>query len=80
MPDGLLAHQDNNQKSRGLPMPLRWLQRLNLWPRLVITVTLGFLVLFGIFSLLSLGAVNDITNRILQGNVDLETFASITRL
>ncbi|MBI3954342.1 MAG: GAF domain-containing protein [Chloroflexi bacterium] len=41
-------------------------QRLNLWPRLVIAATLGFLVLFAIFSLLSLRAVNDSTNRILQ--------------
>jgi len=28
-------------------------RRLNLWPRLVVTVTLGFLLLFGVFSLLA---------------------------
>ncbi|MEE9247630.1 MAG: cache domain-containing protein [Dehalococcoidia bacterium] len=41
-------------------------QRLNLWPRLVIAVTVGFLVLFGIFSLLSMRAVNDSTERIFE--------------
>lgn len=41
-------------------------RRLNLWPRLVLAVTLGFLLLFGVFSLLSLRAVNDSTDRILQ--------------
>ena len=41
-------------------------RRLNLWPRLVITVTIGFVALFGVFSLLALRAVAESTDRILE--------------
>lgn len=45
--------------------------RLNLWPRLAITVTLGFLVLFAVFSVLAMRAVDASTNRILQERLTL---------
>lgn len=51
---------------RGTPWLTTRLRRMDLWPRLVLAVTVGFLVLFGIFSWLSLRAVDDSTNRILQ--------------
>jgi len=41
-------------------------RRLNLWPRLAVTVTLGFVLLFGVFSLLALRAVSDSTNTALE--------------
>ena len=43
----------------------RW-QRLTLWPRLAIAVTLGFAVLFALVSLLALRAVDASTDRILR--------------
>ncbi len=39
-------------------------RRLNLWPRLVLTATVGFLLLFAVFTLLALRAVEDSTRRI----------------
>ncbi|MBI4220571.1 MAG: hypothetical protein HY682_10530, partial [Chloroflexi bacterium] len=45
---------------------MRTWRRLNLWPRFVIAVTLGFLVLFGVFSLLAMRAVHDSTQRVLE--------------
>ena len=51
-------------------------QRLNLWPRLVIGVTFVFLVLFGIFSLISLRAVSDSTDRILQERLVIAQMAA----
>ena len=41
-------------------------RRLNLWPRLALGVTLGFIVLFAGFSLVGIRAVNESTDRILQ--------------
>lgn len=55
---------------------VRKFQQLNLWPRLAIAVTLGFLVLFGVFSLLSLRAVNDSTNRILRERLVISKMAA----
>lgn len=52
------------------------LREFNLWPRLAIAVSLGFLALFGIFSLLSLQAVNDSTNRILQERLVIAQMAA----
>lgn len=49
---------------------------MNLWPRLVLVVTLGFLLLFGIFSLLSLKAVDDSTSRILQERLVIAQMAA----
>ena len=49
---------------------------MNLWPRLVLAVTLGFLLLFGIFSLLSLKAVDDSTSRILQKRLVIAQMAA----
>ena len=43
----------------------RW-QRLTLWPRLAIAVTLGFGALFALVSLLALRAVDASTDRILR--------------
>ena len=43
----------------------RW-RRLNLWPRLAIGVTIGFVVLFAGFSVLGIRAVDASTNRILH--------------
>ena len=39
-------------------------ERLSLWPRLVIAVTLGFGVLFAVFSVLAVRAVDSSTRRI----------------
>jgi signal transduction histidine kinase len=39
--------------------------RLNLWPRLVLMLTIGFVTLFGVFSLVSLRALDESTRRIL---------------
>ncbi len=39
---------------------------IGLWPRLAFTITLGFVIFFTIFSLLSIRIVNDSTNRILD--------------
>ena len=41
------------------------LARLNLWTRLVLMLTGGFVALFGVFSLVSLRAIDDSTQRIL---------------
>ena len=51
-------------------------RRLDLWPRLAIAVTLGFLVLFGIFSLLALRAVADSTDRILEERLVIAQMAA----
>ena len=56
--------------------PLGKWRRLNLWPRLVLAVTLGFLLLSGIFSLLSLKAVDDSTRRILQERLVIAQMAA----
>ena len=45
---------------------LAFWRRLTLWPRLALTVTLGFLVLFAVFSVLAVRGVDASTNRILQ--------------
>ncbi len=42
------------------------LRRINLWPRLVIAVSVGFLALFAVLSLLTLRVVDDSTDRILH--------------
>ncbi|MBI3969949.1 MAG: HAMP domain-containing protein [Chloroflexi bacterium] len=42
------------------------LRHLGLWPRLAVALTAGFLVLFSVFSVLSIYAVDDSTARILQ--------------
>ncbi len=52
------------------------LTRLNLWPRLAIAVTLGFLALFAIFSLLALRAVDDSTDRILKERLVIAQMAA----
>ena len=39
---------------------------MGVWPRLALTITVGFLIFFTIFSLLSIRMVNDSTNRILE--------------
>ncbi len=39
---------------------------VGIWPRLAITIAIGFLIFFTIFSFLSMGVVDDSTNRILQ--------------
>ena len=52
-------------------------RRLNLWPRLVIAVTLGFLALFVIFSVLALRAVSDSTHRILAERLVIAQMAAL---
>ena len=42
------------------------LHNMGIWPRLAVTIMLGFLVFFTTFSLLSMRMVNDSTNRILE--------------
>ncbi|MBI1801078.1 MAG: HAMP domain-containing protein, partial [Chloroflexi bacterium] len=43
-----------------------WVARLNLWPRLVLVLTAGFVMLFGVFSLVSLRVLDGSTQRILK--------------
>jgi len=50
--------------------------RLNLWPRLVIAATVGFVALFGVFSLLALRAVADSTDRILEERLVIARMAA----
>ncbi len=54
------------QRSQLLPLRIKPFNEWGLWPRLALVLTGGFLLLFGIFSLLSLQAINDSTDRILQ--------------
>ncbi len=42
------------------------LRRVNLWPRLVVAVSVGFLALFAVLGLLTLRAVDDSREHILQ--------------
>jgi signal transduction histidine kinase/HAMP domain-containing protein len=51
-------------------------RRLNLWPRLALTVTLGFVLLFGLFSLLALRAVSDSTDRTLKERLVIAQMAA----
>lgn len=44
---------------------IHFVSRLNLWTRLVLVLTVGFAMLFGIFSLVSLRVLEDSTQRIL---------------
>ena len=55
---------------------LRIWRRLNLWPRLAISATLGYLVVFGVFSVLSLRAVNESTDRILEERLVISQMAA----
>lgn len=48
-----------------------------LWPRLAVVLTAGFLLLFGVFSLLSLWAINDSTERILQERQVIAEMAAV---
>jgi signal transduction histidine kinase len=43
----------------------QWGARMNLWTRLVLVLTIGFALLFGVFSLVSLRVLDDSTQRIL---------------
>ncbi len=52
------------------------LNNMGIWPRLAITISLGFLIFFTIFSLLSIRMVNDSTNRILEGRQVLTQMAA----
>ena len=51
-------------------------RKLNLWPRLVIAVTVVFAVLFGVFSLLALRAVDESTDRILSERLVIAQMAA----
>ena len=42
------------------------LHNMGIWPRLALTIALGFLLFFTLFGLLSMRMVNDSTNRILE--------------
>jgi signal transduction histidine kinase len=48
-----------------IPRSKQLLSRLNLWTRLVLVLTVGFALLFGFFSLVSLRVLDDSTQRIL---------------
>lgn len=52
--------------SRLFPFEIKPFNQWKLWPRLALVLSGGFLLLFGIFSLLSLQAIDDSTERILQ--------------
>ncbi len=43
-----------------------WVTQLNLWTRLVLVLTVGFVMLFGVLSLVSLRVLDDSTQRILM--------------
>jgi signal transduction histidine kinase/HAMP domain-containing protein len=51
-------------------------RKLHLWPRLVIAVTVVFVVLFGVFSLLALRAVDESTDQILSGRLVIAHMAA----
>jgi len=53
------------RRTRALSVRAFW-QRLSLWPRLVIAVTVGFGVLFVVFSVLAVRAVDSSTRRIVN--------------
>ncbi len=60
----------SNEKEKRFEMkpvhlPSNMVSRLNLWTRLVLVLTAGFVTLFGVFSLVSLRALDDSTQRIL---------------
>lgn len=48
-----------------------------LWPRLALVLSGGFLLLFGIFSLLSLQAIDDSTDRLLQERLIIAEMAAV---
>lgn len=54
------------RQSRWFPPEIKPFTQWGLWPRLALVLTGGFLLLFGIFSLLSLQAIDDSTDRIRQ--------------
>lgn len=55
---------------------LAFWRRLNLWPRLVLTATAGFLLLFAVFTLLALRAVEDSTKRIQEERLVIAQMAA----
>lgn len=55
---------------------LAFWRHLNLWPRLVLVVTGGFLFLFAVFTLLALRAVEDSTDRVQQERLVIAEMAS----
>jgi signal transduction histidine kinase len=55
---------------------VRSFRQWDLWPRLALGVTVGFLLLFGVFSLLSLRAIEDSTNRILEERLIIAKMAA----
>ncbi|MBI3537850.1 MAG: HAMP domain-containing protein, partial [Chloroflexi bacterium] len=55
---------------------IRWVARLNLWSRLVLVLTAGFAMLFGVFSAVSLRVLDDSTQRILTERVVIAQFAA----
>ncbi len=59
-----------------LDNPGRWLRRVNLWPRLVIGVSLGFLALLVVVGLLILRIVEDSRNRILDERLVIAEMAA----
>lgn len=70
-------HNNNIMKIILIKNGLRNLfHNLGLWPRLSLTISLGFLLFFTIFSSLSMRIVNDSTNRILEERMVLTRMAS----
>ncbi|MCZ7567726.1 MAG: histidine kinase [Ardenticatenaceae bacterium] len=59
-----------------LPIGIKPFNEWGLWPRLALVLTGGFLLLFGIFSLLSLQAIDDSTDRILQERLVIAEMAA----
>ncbi len=57
-------------------LPWHWLRRVNLWPRLVIGVSLGFLVLMLVVGLLILSIVQDSRSRILDERLVIAEMAA----
>ncbi len=64
-----MGQRDLHQSLFAKKMPRflkQFISRLNLWTRLVLVLTAGFVLLFGVFSLVSLRVLDDSTRRILM--------------
>lgn len=71
-----IANPKLNQHQNIALIRIKPFKQWDLWPRLALVLTMGFLLLFGIFSLLSLRAIEDSTNRILEERLIIAKMAA----
>ncbi|MCZ7574282.1 MAG: histidine kinase [Ardenticatenaceae bacterium] len=64
------------RRSRPRLLGVKPFNQWELWSRLALVLTGGFLLLFGIFSLLSLQVIDDSTERLLQGHLVIAEMAA----